>query len=55
MRWQLLSDQIPKTIDELEEIIIKNRGITDLKMFLKPPHPSTISLSEVGIDEAHFW
>lgn len=50
----MLSDQIPKTIDELEEIIIKNRGITDLKMFLKPPHPSTISLSEVGIDEAQY-
>lgn len=50
MKWQILNSSTPHTQAELEEVLLSNRGITDAKTFFQPPHPSKLSLVEVGLD-----
>lgn len=37
-----------QTISELLDLLFKKRNITDVDLFLHPPHPSTISLEKLG-------
>jgi single-stranded-DNA-specific exonuclease len=50
MKWNIKSDQIPKSIADVTSILIANREITDFSTFQKPAHPSSMTVSEVGID-----
>ncbi|OGJ37823.1 MAG: single-stranded-DNA-specific exonuclease RecJ [Candidatus Pacebacteria bacterium RIFOXYB1_FULL_39_46] len=50
MQWQFLSKNVPKTLEDLEQLMLDNRQITDPEAFFEPVKPSQISLKEVGID-----
>jgi single-stranded-DNA-specific exonuclease len=49
MEWRLRNDQQPKNLEELEQVLLTNRGITDLDVFFHPPHPQDIALEDVNI------
>ncbi len=51
MDWYLLSDAVPQTWSDLEQILLANRQITDVEKFFHPPSPLEFSPSQVGIDE----
>lgn len=51
MLWQYLSETIPETSEELEEILLTNRKVINAEAYFSPKHPRDITLSEVGIDE----
>jgi len=51
MKLKYRSDDIPKSLGELEDILLKNRGIKDKASFLKLVNPMDISLSDVDLDE----
>lgn len=38
-RWEVTSDQEPENSDQLIEVLLKNRGITDANRFFNPPAP----------------
>lgn len=48
------SSKIPKNLDELENIILKNRSITNKKAFLQVKSPLKLTLKEVGLDEQEY-
>lgn len=50
MQWQLLSNQLPTNKSDLEEILLRNRHVSDPQIFFNPPSPLKVSLQEVGID-----
>jgi single-stranded-DNA-specific exonuclease len=50
MQWNILSKVEPKNISELIELVVQNRGITDIEKFLHPTSPLDLSVSDVGID-----
>lgn len=52
MQWQVLSRQVPQTPQELSEILLTNRKVTDREVFFSPPSPLDLSLVDVGIDES---
>lgn len=49
MFWQLKTNTSPTSLQELEELLLKNRGITDPSLFFHPKHPSELPLQEVSI------
>lgn len=51
MLWQILSNQIPASPDELKEVLLANRKITDKKAFFTPLSPLQLSVSDVDIDQ----
>lgn len=52
MKWNINHTSIPKNKDEVVAILLENRKITDSEIFFHPPHPTTFSLQDVGIDPA---
>ena len=52
MQWQLQSDIQPKTLEELTEILLRNRGISDEKNFFNPQHPEKLAIDALGFDLA---
>lgn len=50
MQWRILNQSIPGSSEELEAVLLKNRGVLDSAAFFKPLQPSEISLEQVGID-----
>lgn len=53
MRWSLSTDQQPLSLQQLEQLLLSNRGITDTQAaqnFFSPPHPTTLSTEQVGIN-----
>lgn len=55
MKWKKKSDQVADSLDELQQIILTNRGIDiqDSKVvsdFMNPQHPMQLSLEAVGLD-----
>jgi single-stranded-DNA-specific exonuclease len=50
MQWRLLSEKIPQSLPELEQLLLTNRGILEPEAFFKPPAPSSISLESAGFD-----
>lgn len=49
MKWNILSPQIPTTIDELFAILLGNRKITNTSEFLSPKNPMDLTPEDVGI------
>ncbi len=52
MQWSLKSSVIPQTLDEVETLLLENRGVKDADSFFNPAHPFNLTLTEVGIDPA---
>lgn len=54
MDWHLLSSTIPNSLDELNQILLKNRGLDSIstQVFFSPQHPLDLSLEDVQIDRA---
>lgn len=50
MRLVLKSPKIPASQEELKELLLANRSITDVETFLNPPVPNSFSPEEAGID-----
>jgi len=50
MLWNFLSDETPKTIEDVTRILLSNRKIVDEDLFFSPPHPIDISVEELGVD-----
>lgn len=50
MLWNFLSEDIPKSLEDLTNILLKNRKIVDQDLFFSPPHPLDISAEEFGLD-----
>ncbi|PIY79988.1 MAG: single-stranded-DNA-specific exonuclease RecJ [Candidatus Pacebacteria bacterium CG_4_10_14_0_8_um_filter_42_14] len=50
MRFVLKSPKTPTSQEELRELLLVNRGITDVDLFLNPPSPSSFTSEQVGID-----
>jgi len=50
MQWKFLTEKIPQTVDDLEQILLDNRRIIDVNSFFNPLKPDQISLEDVGID-----
>lgn len=51
--WKVLHKEIPKSIDEVSDILLRNRGITtqiDKDVYFSPKHPLDIQPEELGID-----
>lgn len=51
MRWNVLSSKTPQSIEDLRQILLANRKITDESTFFNPPHPQDISFEEVNLNE----
>ncbi len=51
MNWKIRTEQVPKHLDELMTILLKNRELDQEDDFFQPVHPSKISLTSVGLDE----
>lgn len=49
MKWHIQSPTLPKNLNELEKILLKNRLIEDADAFFKGISPFKISLQELGI------
>ncbi len=49
MPWKPLSDRTPTTLEELEEILLQNRGVTEPKQFFNPLHPSGLDEELTGL------
>ncbi len=47
-KWQLLSQQIPHDLAELEEILLKLRQIEDEDQFFSPTHPLELEIKKFG-------
>lgn len=54
MKLKFLSEETPKTIDEVRQILLANRGIDDKKSFFELSSMLDISESDVGIDVSQF-
>lgn len=54
MYWNMLSSTIPKTQQDLLDLLLRNRGITekDEEIFFHPPSPLDLSYADVGIQES---
>lgn len=52
MRWNIISDKKPASSDELIDLLLTNRAITDQESFLHPTSPLDFTPAAVGIDES---
>jgi single-stranded-DNA-specific exonuclease len=52
MQWDILSSMIPKTSEEVVDLLLESRGVAQENAleFFSPKHPLDLSLDEVGID-----
>lgn len=50
MKWHIQSPKTPKNLDQLEEILLENRAIKNIKDFFKGISPFKISLEQLGIE-----
>ena len=50
MKWQLESDKVAKTQEELISILLENRSISEEDDFFRPRSPMSFSLDELGFD-----
>jgi single-stranded-DNA-specific exonuclease len=50
MLWNFLSEETPKTAEEVTKTLLSNRKIVDQDLFFSPPNPLDISVEELGID-----
>jgi len=50
MLWNFLTTNVPESLADLTEILLKNRKILDQELFFNPPDPLTISVEELGLD-----
>lgn len=48
--WKLKSSTVPQSLVELEELLLKSRGIKDADAFFQPTKPSELNLSALGFD-----
>ncbi len=51
MKWHIQSASQPNNLEELRQILLKNRAIEDEKSFFKGISPFRISLQDLGVDE----
>ena len=51
MKWQYLSDEQIDDEKELLKTIISNRNISDLEQFFNSPDPTSISITDFGVDQ----
>lgn len=49
MFWQITNPSLPRNYTQVRELLLQNRGITELDRFINPPSPLELSLEEVGI------
>src|SRR3972149_1417828 len=50
MQWRVLSELVPRSFQDVTELLLQNRSILDSQAFLHPKTPSETSLEEVGLD-----
>ncbi|MEO8581162.1 MAG: single-stranded-DNA-specific exonuclease RecJ [Patescibacteria group bacterium] len=52
MQWDILSKELPKTAEQVVDLLLHNRGVdADATLqFFSPKHPNDLTLEEVGID-----
>lgn len=50
MKWRYLTDTIPKDLEELKHVLLKNRSVTDPDNFFNPVHPLKLSPTSCGLD-----
>lgn len=50
MHWQYSSKEYPTSLAQLTQVLLNNRGISDVELFFHPPHPETISVADLGFD-----
>jgi single-stranded-DNA-specific exonuclease len=50
MKWHIQSRKVPKTLEELQEILLENREVENFDQFFTPPSPLKIELSDVDIN-----
>lgn len=50
MRWHILNSTKPQTLDELQAVLLANRGLQDVEGFLHPQHPQELTPKAVGFD-----
>ncbi len=51
--WRAKTETIKKRVEEILDLILERRGIQskqDKELFFNPPHPSQLTLDQVGID-----
>lgn len=51
MHWEITESTIPQSLDELRQVLIKNQGLADDKLFFSPIKPINLSLKEVNLNE----
>ncbi|PIR59437.1 MAG: single-stranded-DNA-specific exonuclease RecJ [Candidatus Pacebacteria bacterium CG10_big_fil_rev_8_21_14_0_10_56_10] len=51
MRWHLSQPSLPRGPDQVIDLVLANRGVSDRQSFLGPAHPSSLSPARVGIDD----
>lgn len=54
MRWQLLSEIVPQSLEDLDQILLNNRKITNFDEFINPVHPLDLTTADVGISQSEF-
>lgn len=48
MKWQLHEEKIVQKLEQLEEVLLKNRKIEDKENFFEPLHPEKIKLEDLN-------
>lgn len=51
MRWKPKNDQIPKTLDELQAMLLENRGVSEVESYFNPIHPSKLTEELTGLSK----
>ncbi len=49
--WQLHSDTVPDSVDELVKVVLSSRNIENISEFVHPPSPLNLTAKAVGISE----
>ncbi len=53
MRLKIQNTLVPTSLQELEDILVENRKISDRAVFFNPPHPDSFTAEQVGISSEH--
>lgn len=51
MLWKSLSEKSASSLEELQEILLVNRGVADVKNYFRPIHPSNLDKKITGLSE----
>lgn len=54
MKWKLLSREKVTDLNQLEEVLLQNRNITEKEDFFQPKSPFDLEIGEVGFDPEQF-